>query len=153
MKLTKTSTQAALAMTFLASQSGKGLVQARQVAEHLGIPTDSALKVLQTLTRQGLIQSQLGRSGGYQFVGDADTVTLLDIVEAIDGPISTQVPIEAARQRLVSSVEQLRRVYSYATERVRAELGLATLASLSPESPVYVRENEPLAITAEALAA
>ena len=86
MRLTKTSAQAVMAMAFLARQSGGPLVQARQVAAYLDIPTDSALKVLQVLARQKLIDSQLGRTGGYQLTRSADDVTVLDVVEAIEGP-------------------------------------------------------------------
>lgn len=121
-------------MTYLSSRTGDGLVQARQVAEHLEIPTDSALKILQTLARNGLIQSQLGRSGGYQFHRRPEDITLLEIVEAIDGPISAQVPIHGARQRVMAGTESLRRVYEHATRHVRAELERATVATLASET-------------------
>lgn len=63
MKLSKTSALAALAVAHLASYPADAVVQARQVAEYLNIPTDSALKILQTLTRRHVIDSRLGRGG------------------------------------------------------------------------------------------
>ena len=59
MKLSKSSAQAVLAMAFLAEQPTGSVIQARQVGGHLGIPTDSALKILQVLARHGLLASQL----------------------------------------------------------------------------------------------
>ena len=93
MKLTKTSAHAVLAMAYLSMQSDNGLVQARQVADQLGIPTDSALKILQTLARQGLIQSQLGRAGGYQLHRSAHEVTLLEVVDRAHGVFPAECPV------------------------------------------------------------
>lgn len=130
MKLSKTSAHAALAMGYLAGQSGNGLVQARQVADHLGIPTDSALKILQALARQGLIQSQLGRTGGYQLHRLPSDVTLLEVVEAIEGPIQTQMPLHSVREQLTGSFDALQSVFEQVTRQIRSELGRATVASL-----------------------
>lgn len=92
MKLSKTSAHAVLAVAYLASCKDNGVVQARQVAEHLSIQTDSALKILQVLAQHKLIDSRLGRSGGYQFTKLASEVTLLQIIEAVDGPVVSGIP-------------------------------------------------------------
>ena len=131
MKLTKTSAHAALAMTFLARQSNAGLTQARQVAAHLGIPTDSALKILQTLARQGLIQSQLGRSGGYHMHREPQAITLLEVVEVIDGPIQAQLPIHGAREEVMEDLGELRTVYEQAAVQVRMALARVSIATLA----------------------
>ena len=138
MKLTKSSAHAALAMTYLARQSDNGLVQARQVAAQLGIPTDSALKILQALARQGLIRSQLGRSGGYQLETHPNDVTLLQIVEAIDGPIHAQIPLRETSEQLSGCMEVLKASFEETTRQIRAELNRTTLASLNEGQPAQV---------------
>lgn len=130
MKLTKTSAHAVLAMAYLSTQSNNGLVQARQVADQLGIPTDSALKILQTLVRQGLIQSQLGRAGGYQLHRSAHDVTVLEVVEAMDGPIHAHMPINHAQEDLTCSLRKLRVVYEELADQIRRQLSRATVAEL-----------------------
>lgn len=128
MKLSKTSAHAALAMAYLASQNGDAVIQARQIAEHLGVPTDSALKVLQTLSRHRLVQSQLGRTGGYRMDRAAQDVTLLQIVEAIDGPVDAMVPLTAAGDEAGMGV--LRSLCEQVAQRVRSELAGTTVADL-----------------------
>ncbi len=93
MKLSKTSTLAALAMAYLANQSNSRLVRAREVADHLEIGADSTLKILQCLSRQHLVQSQLGRGGGYRLDRQSGDISLLEVVEAIDGPITGDLHI------------------------------------------------------------
>ncbi|MEO1235370.1 MAG: Rrf2 family transcriptional regulator [Planctomycetota bacterium] len=131
MKLTKTSAHAALAMAFLSSTRGDQPVQARQVAEHLGVPTDSALKVLQRLSRQGLLQSRLGRSGGYRLSRPAAAVTLLQVVETIDGPITTDMPVSENPDGQPCAVGLLRRACDRSIQRQREELGRLTVADLA----------------------
>jgi len=131
MKLTKTSAQASLAMAFLADRDDTRPTQARQVAEHLGIPTDSALKVLQSLVRHQLLRSQLGRRGGYQMLRPADSVTLLQIIEAIDGPIAVDLPLNPSEDALARPVGVLRDACARSAEHLRGELSQLTVADLT----------------------
>lgn len=136
MKLTKTSAQAALAMGYLAEQSEDRPTQARQVAEHLGIPTDSVLKILQALVRQQLLRSQLGRSGGYQMLAPAEQISLLQIVEAIDGPINADLPLNPSGAALAGPMATLREVCLRGADHLRRELSLITVANLAKSSPL-----------------
>ena len=120
-----------MAMAFLSRQSGNGLIQAKQVAGHLGIPTDSALKILQALSRQGLIQSQLGRTGGYRLQRDPQEVTLLEIVESIDGPIQAQMPLQNVQDEFAGSIDALQLVFEQITSGIRSELSRATVETLT----------------------
>ncbi|MEM8738149.1 MAG: Rrf2 family transcriptional regulator [Planctomycetota bacterium] len=133
MKLTKTSAHAALAMAYLSACDHPRPVQARQVGEHLGVPTDSALKVLQGLSRYGLLVSRLGRSGGYRMERPADQVTLLEIVEAIDGPITVELPLSGntAKEPLSGPVGVLREACGRSAIRLREELSRLTVADLA----------------------
>ena len=134
MKLSKTSAHAALAVAYLAGLPSDTPIQARQIAEHLGIPTDSALKILQAMVRQRIIQSQLGRAGGYMLTRPAQQVTLLEIVEAIDGPISAALPIRADQGAKSIGLEKLSRICENVAERLRAELTRFSVADLTPDT-------------------
>ena len=134
MKLTKTATQAALAMAFLAGQPENQPTQARQVAKHLQIPIDSALKVLQALSRQTLLISRLGRHGGYVMPSAPDAITLLQVVEAIDGPIVVEMSFDESRSgALASPRSALESVCRRAVNGIRRELLRVTVADLVPE--------------------
>lgn len=131
MKFTKTFAQAALAMAYLADRNEPGPTQARQVAEHLGVQTDSALKILQALVRENLLRSQLGRSGGYHLVRPPDEITLLQVIEAIDGPVAPDLPIHAEQDHLATAVQVLRGVCERVADHQRREMARLTVADLA----------------------
>ena len=131
MKLSKTSAQAALALGVLATQPEGEYLQARHIAEKLNIPTVSALKILQALTRGHLIESQLGRSGGYRLACPAHEVTLLKIVEAIDGPVRGQMRIDGAPAAVEHGVACLRAACTSAADALRDQLERTTVADLA----------------------
>ena len=138
MKLSKTSAQAALAIAYLATQDNGNMIQARQVAKHLSIPTDSALKILQSLMQHGLIESRLGRSGGYRFNGSPQQTTLLQIVEAIDGPVTAEVPSVNSAADLGSRIGLLRTVCRHAAQQIRDELKKMTVEDLIQSDQLQV---------------
>ncbi|MCC7193137.1 MAG: Rrf2 family transcriptional regulator [Phycisphaeraceae bacterium] len=129
MKLSKTSAHAALALAFLADQPAGVVIQARHIATHLGIPTDSALKILQVLARQEIIISQLGRTGGYRLHRQPQEISLAQIVEAIDGPINGSMRLDS-REAIAASVNLLQSVCDQAASRLREELSRTTVADL-----------------------
>ena len=139
MKLSKTAAHAVLAVAHLAQASDPVPVQARQIASHLAIPTDSALKILQALARHRLLRSRLGRNGGYWLELDPDELSLLRIVEAVDGPIQVQLPLKddpTSTRR--ATARRLRRACEQVTQRVRDEFGRITIASLIETDPAQV---------------
>jgi len=58
---------------------------ARQIAEQEQIPAHFLAKILQELTRKGLLRSSKGPSGGFALRMPASQIRLLDLVEALDG--------------------------------------------------------------------
>lgn len=130
MKLSKASAQAAIALTFLAEQSNDEPVQAREIARHLNIPTDSALKILQTLARGEIIVSTLGRSGGYRILRPAEQITLLNIVEVIDGPVSGVLRLDSAPENFAGSLDRMTAICREAAASTRDQLARVTIAEL-----------------------
>ena len=70
---------------FLAALPPELILPAKALAEYHGVSESYLLKQLQALTRAGLLQSIPGPKGGYHLARAADTITLLDVVEAIEG--------------------------------------------------------------------
>lgn len=62
-------------------------VSSREIAEHFNIPPEVLGKVLQALTREGLIQSTHGARGGYQLDRPLHAISIGDVMAAIDGPL------------------------------------------------------------------
>ena len=60
-------------------------VDLKSIVSAQKIPGHYLSKILQLLVRQKLLISMKGPTGGYQLAREADSITLLDIIEAIDG--------------------------------------------------------------------
>lgn len=86
LRLSKKADYALIAMAHLAVKPGSS--SAREIAEQYDIPTELMAKVLQRLTRRGLLSSQQGTRGGYQLSRPATGITVADVIQAIDGPVS-----------------------------------------------------------------
>ncbi len=60
----------------------------RDIAERQDIPPSFLAKILTRLAAQGIVQTQRGVNGGVRLARPAREITLLQVVEAIDGPLS-----------------------------------------------------------------
>ena len=88
MRFSKKVEYALIAMVEMAKQSGYSeLVTARSLSKEYRIPPEILSKVLQKLTRIGLLQSVQGIKGGYTLAKPVDQINLLEVVESIDGPL------------------------------------------------------------------
>jgi Rrf2 family protein len=69
----------------------------KQIAAATRVPAGYLSKVLQGLSRAGLISSQRGRHGGFQLAGDPEQVSVLEVVNAVE-PIRriTRCPLNLA---------------------------------------------------------
>src|SRR5262245_56531872 len=94
MKLTRASNYAISAVVALsAQQEERTPVASHHTAAAQGIPERFLLKVLKPLVSAGLLQSVKGPHGGYRLARPANKITLLDIVEAVEGPIRGDAPM------------------------------------------------------------
>ncbi len=65
-------------------QSGSDYVSIREIADQLNIPFHFLTKILQKLTHAGIISSSKGVKGGVRIARNFDSVSLMDLVAAID---------------------------------------------------------------------
>lgn len=87
--LTKRSDYAIRAM--LALTKAGGLLSSRKIAEEMKIPPRFLPQIMGDLTRAGLVDAHPGRAGGYKLARDANKVTLLTVIEAIEGDPHRQI--------------------------------------------------------------
>ncbi|MBI5475466.1 MAG: Rrf2 family transcriptional regulator [Ignavibacteriales bacterium] len=73
------------AVLYLALKPDKNMISIRELTKQLDIPYHFVAKILQDLTRKGLLVSHKGPAGGFGLGMKAKDITLLQIVEAIDG--------------------------------------------------------------------
>ena len=89
LRLSKKADYALIAMKHLAlNQGGAPSVSAREIAEQYDIPIELMAKVLQRLVRSGLLVSTQGTRGGYTLRRRSASISVADVIQAIDGPFS-----------------------------------------------------------------
>ncbi|MGD0861307.1 MAG: Rrf2 family transcriptional regulator [Candidatus Limnocylindrales bacterium] len=88
--LTKRSDYAIRAMLAL-TQAGGGLLSSRKIAEEMKIPPRFLPQIMGDLTRAGLVDAHPGRAGGYKLAKPASSVTLLTVIEAVEGDPHRQI--------------------------------------------------------------
>ncbi len=76
-----------MAMKFLAERMDVPSLSAKEIAEAYGIPPQLLAKILQRLTRVGLLSSHAGMNGGYALSRPSEEITAFDVIRAIDGPL------------------------------------------------------------------
>src|ERR671929_1285530 len=96
MKLTRASSYALHAVAFMASQKHDRPVASHHIAHARGIPERFLLKVLKPLVSARVLHSVKGPNGGYRLARSASDISMLDVVEAVDGPIRGQAPLAQA---------------------------------------------------------
>jgi Rrf2 family protein len=88
--LTKRSDYAIRAMLALAG-AREGLMSSRRIAQEMQIPPRFLPQIMGDLTRAGLVKAHPGRAGGYQLGKPAEAVSLLTVIEAVEGDPHRQV--------------------------------------------------------------
>ena len=88
MKLTRASSYALHALAYMASEGNPDEpIASHKIAEARGIPERFLLKVLKPLVSARVLLSIKGPNGGYRLAKDPAHITMLEILEAVDGPI------------------------------------------------------------------
>src|SRR5690606_15627503 len=64
------------------------LVQAADIADKTQISRPTAAKVLKILAKNGFLESTRGATGGYKLRGSPDTISVANIIQAIEGPLA-----------------------------------------------------------------
>ena len=120
LSITTKSPYALRALTELARMGGPDPVPIGELARRRDIPVQFLEQLFAVLRRAGVLRSQRGVKGGYSFARDPSTITVLEIVELLDGPVG------AGSEG----------IFAEAGEAARAVLGGATVAD------VVERENQ-----------
>ena len=78
------------ASALLAAAEGKKLLTRGRMAEFLNVSEAHLTKVLQRLGKLGLVCSVRGPTGGFRLDKPAEDISLLEVYEAIEGPVSKE---------------------------------------------------------------
>lgn len=87
LRLTKKADYGLLAVKFLAENPEAASLSAKDISEAYHIPLQLLAKILQRLTKVGLLRSHAGMNGGYALSRDPREITAFEVIHAIDGPL------------------------------------------------------------------
>jgi Rrf2 family transcriptional regulator, cysteine metabolism repressor len=85
--ITTKSPYALKALTELGRSGDSGPVPIGELARRRDVPVQFLEQLFATLRRAGILRSQRGVKGGYSFARDPGTITVLEVVELLDGPL------------------------------------------------------------------
>ncbi len=95
MRLTRQGDYAVRVMVDLAAQAGDMAVRREQIQVRQDVPAAYLAKIVQALARAGLVRTRPGAHGGVTLNAPAEQVTLLRVIEAVEGPIRLNRCVEA----------------------------------------------------------
>lgn len=123
-------------------------VSSVQLAEHYDLPVAYLAKQLQTLVRAGLLTATTGPRGGFRLARPPDQITMLQVVEAVDGGSSFYTCNEIRQKgRAASPPERCREACGLAAKMAEAEaawrasLAAVTIADVVASLPSDVPES------------
>jgi Rrf2 family transcriptional regulator, cysteine metabolism repressor len=96
------------------------------------MPERFLLQILRNLVTHGILHSTRGVDGGYRLERSPDQISLLDLIEAIDGPVFAQAPL-AEGGLPQESVDQLSAALQAVTATARQQLSDIKISSLVPQ--------------------
>jgi Rrf2 family protein len=145
LRLSKKADYALIAMKHLAIRPDSGSASAREIAEQYDIPVELMAKVLQRLARRGLVTSHQGTRGGYRLARAASVISVADVIQAIDGPLTVtacSTDAENCEQYAKCSVrDPLWRI----RERILSALATCSLQEVASDVPIV--DTTPLVLT------
>lgn len=132
MKISRSTGYALVAVGYIALNYKEGAVLAARVSKEYNIPLEYLLKILQQLVRANVLRSKRGPRGGFFLARPSENITLLEIVEAVDGPMMSHLHLAEQTNSVPFSLK-MEEVCEKATQEVRSIYGKAKLSKLLGE--------------------
>ena len=136
LRLSKKADYALMAMKHLAIKSDVASISAREIAEQYDIPIELMAKVLQRLVQRGLLTSHQGTRGGYKLSKSTTSISVADIIQAIDGPLTVTACSTEDEQCGQFAKCNVRDPLWRIKDRIVAALATCTLAEIASETPI-----------------
>jgi FeS assembly SUF system regulator len=143
LRLSKLTDYGTVVMTYLARQPDR-LHTAGEISGQIQVAIPTVSKLLKKLARQGLVISHRGAKGGYSLARPADAITVVELLDALEGPVGLTecgTSIGTCAQESSCSV---RANWQRINVAVREALGGVTLAELAEPNPTWQVVHPPI---------
>lgn len=144
MKITQAGEYGLLALVYLARQPEGRLAMSDEIATAEDIPKGFLAKILQTLNRAGFLYSRQGAKGGFMLARRPVEISVLEVIEAIEGPIAFQRCLEEPATCDRAETCALCAVFTEAQNQVTEIFARVTLSDLlQPRDKVLRKARRP----------
>ncbi|MFC1737501.1 RrF2 family transcriptional regulator [Planctomycetota bacterium] len=129
MKVSRSTGYALIAASYIAKHRDEGIILSQTISKEYKIPLEYLLKLLQQMVRAGILRSKRGPRGGFSMAKSPNKITMLQIIEAVDGPMVNQLALRelAPRQKFSSKADK---VYEKAIAQARSVFNKTKLSEL-----------------------
>jgi Rrf2 family protein len=131
MRVTAKSDYALRALIEIARRNDGAPVSAEEIGRLQDIPHGFLQAILADLRRTGILVAQRGQSGGWRMGKDADTVTVADVIRAVDGPLVSIYGLRPEAVEYNESASVLQHVWIASRHSLRDVLEKVTVRQLA----------------------
>ena len=141
MKLSRASTYALYGLAYLAAQAPGRRVPLSEIGRHNGVPEKHLGKIFVTLVRARILASTRGVNGGFSLARQPRDVSLLDVIEIVDGPVIHDGCLLSRKPCDDATICRLNLFWKKARAGMLGVLRTATLEDVAGPSPAAVRNG------------
>ncbi len=108
MRISRSTGYGLLAVGYIARHLDKNIILSQTISKEYNIPLEYLLKILQQLVRANVLRSKRGPRGGFSLARPTRKITMLEIIEAVDGPLTSQLDMteHAGKEKFAVRTEQ-----------------------------------------------
>ena len=141
MQITRASEYAMLGLLALSRRPAGSVEMVDVLAHEEGVPTSFLGKIFQSLSRAGIVKSARGSGGGFSLVRTPQEITVLEVIEAVEGPIALQRCLETDSDCTHREGCALCGLFSEAQDRVKEVFGRTSVAELTRRHTSFVEHQ------------
>ncbi|MHC4221026.1 MAG: RrF2 family transcriptional regulator [Planctomycetota bacterium] len=129
MKISGSAGYAILAAGYMVKHQKEPIILSQRISKEYNIPIAYLLKIMQQLVRANVLTSKRGPRGGFSLARSPKSITMLEIVEAVDGPMTgtLNMAVQAKGEKFGAKAEV---VYKKAIDQSRAVFAKTKLADI-----------------------
>ena len=128
-KINRTAHYGLISAAYTAQNAETDRVTSSKISKEHNIPLDYLIKLLQRMVKANILRSKRGPKGGFTLARPAKEITLLEIIEASGGPISSQFALAELAGNAEFSIE-MEKVFIKASEKAASILSRAKLSQM-----------------------
>ena len=131
LELTRRGDYAIRAVLALGRADAAEVIPAPRLAAMTGIPPRFVAQVMTEIVRAGIAETKVGRAGGYRLARDPASISLLEVVEAVEGDPRRRLCVFSNAPCLLDGECDVHAVFAAAQDALLAELADSTIAELA----------------------